>query len=349
LAIAEFTLIYMTTAGFYVVGERISRRLRMAYLRAVIRQNMAFFDQIEAGEVTSSLTTDVNRIQESITSKLSLSLTAAATFGASLAIAFSIHWQLASILTVGMLFVGFAETLGGRLSIRHSTEALRYYHKSTAVVEEAISSMRNVAALGLQQAMEHRQAAHINLAQAAGLRARLSVALMISVLNAAPYFIYGLATWCGVHFISDSSLAATGVIQITMAIVAGAFALGRVAPAMESFISGIASARTLFQTIARRPPFDPFSKKGTTLVEAKGTITLRDVSLVYPSRPGVTVLEKLSCNFPALQTTALVGGSGSGKSSVVGLIARLYEPTEGNVCELCLVLSHENELTPIAC
>lgn len=75
-----FFFIYITTVGFYYVGERVVMRLRYAYLRTILRQNIAFFDTLGAGDVTTRITSNMNLIQEGITSKVSMGLIAVATF-----------------------------------------------------------------------------------------------------------------------------------------------------------------------------------------------------------------------------------------------------------------------------
>lgn len=334
LAIAEFVLIYIATVGFYVAGERISRILRATYLRSIIQQEMAFFDQFGVGELTARITTDINRIQEALSSKLALAFTAAATFSVSLAIALSSCWSLALVVVAGIAVIGMAEALGGRFAVRFQAQALRYHSNGSAIVQEAISSIRHVYAFGLQDVMAQHYEAQLHEAEAAGLKTRFAVALMISVMNSAPYFIYATAFWQGVRFVVEGALTAAEVVQITMATVTGAFSVGRVAPALESFVASIASAGPLIETIvARSHNCDPFSPEGDTIPGTQSTLSLRSMSLVYPSRPDVTVLKNISCDFPASCTTAVVGESGCGKSSIVSLIERFYTPTEGHVCE----------------
>jgi ATP-binding cassette subfamily B (MDR/TAP) protein 1 len=334
LAIAEFVLIYMATVGFYIAGERISRMFRTTYLRSIIQQEMAFFDEFGVGELTERITTDINRIQEALSSKLAVAFTAAATFSVSLAIALSSYWSLAFIVVAGIAVIGVAEALGGRFAIRFQGQALRYYSNGSATVQEAIGSIRHVYAFGLQDAMAQRYENQLHQAEAAGLKARFAVALMISVMNSAPYFIYGTAFWQGVRFVVAGELTATKVVQIAMATVTGAFSVGRVAPALESFVASIASARPLIETIAARPhSCDPFSTDGDTISGIQGALSLQNMSLVYPSRPNVTVLKNINCDFPVYCTTAVVGESGCGKSSIVSLIERFYTPSEGQICE----------------
>jgi ATP-binding cassette subfamily B (MDR/TAP) protein 1 len=331
LGIAEFVFIYIATVGFYHAGERITRNLRRAYLKAIIRQNIAFFDNLNAGEVTTRITSDMNRIQEGITSKISVSLTAGATFVAAVIISFIEYWKLALILLSTVVAIGGAEFLGAKFAVKYSKESFRSYSSGAAIAEEAISSIRHVSAYGIQKAMADRYLSHMRDAERSGIKTRLSVAFMIAVMNAVPYLSYGLAFWQGSRYVVTGEMTASGVVTTTMAIIIGSFAVGRVAPNAESFISSIASAGTVLEAMARRSPQDPFSNDGTRLDCVHGDIQLKDVSLVYPSRPDVQVLNKVNIHFPANQTTAIVGASGCGKSSIIGLIERFYQPTQGEV------------------
>jgi len=95
----------------------------------------------------------------------------------------------------------------------------------------------------------------------------------------------------------------------------------------------VASAGLVLEEIARRSTQDPFSSSGDCPATVRGDIEFRGVSLIYPSRDNRTVLHEVSFACPAMKTTAIVGASGSGKSSIVGLMERFYEPIAGEVCE----------------
>ncbi|KAK1021097.1 GTPase-activating protein, partial [Friedmanniomyces endolithicus] len=110
----------------------------------------------------------------------------------------------------------------------------------------------------------------------------------------------------------------------------GAFALGNVAPNIQAFATAIAAANKIYATIDRVSP-DPESDEGKKIENVEGTIELRHVKHIYPSRPEVVVMEDVSLLVPAGKTTALVGASGSGKSTIVGLVERFYDPVGGEV------------------
>lgn len=84
LAIAEFVCIYVATACWLFTGEHLTQMIREQYLAAILRQNIGFYDKVGAGEITTRITSDMNVIQESISEKVSLTMTGLATFVAAL-------------------------------------------------------------------------------------------------------------------------------------------------------------------------------------------------------------------------------------------------------------------------
>jgi ATP-binding cassette, subfamily B (MDR/TAP), member 1 len=100
---------------------------------------------------------------------------------------------------------------------------------------------------------------------------------------------------------------------------------------MAAFTKAAAAGRKIFVAIERSSLIDPFSEGGKKLKGVRGTIELRKIRHIYPSRPDHMVLDNFSLLFPADKTTALVGPSDSGKSTVIGLIERFYNPVSGEI------------------
>lgn len=87
----------------------------------------------------------------------------------------------------------------------------------------------------------------------------------------------------------------------------------------------------MFETIKRKPKIDASDSSGITLEDIKGDIKLRDVYFRYPARPEVQIFSGFSLYVPSGTTAALVGQSGSGKSTVISLLERFYDPDSGEV------------------
>lgn len=100
---------------------------------------------------------------------------------------------------------------------------------------------------------------------------------------------------------------------------------------MIDFSRAAAAAAELFKLMDRVSQIDPFSQAGLTPDTVEGNIAFNQVSFAYPMRPGVTVLQDFSLKIPAGKVTALVGASGSGKSTIIGLLERWYNAGSGQI------------------
>jgi ATP-binding cassette subfamily B (MDR/TAP) protein 1 len=145
------------------------------------------------------------------------------------------------------------------------------------------------------------------------------------------YVAYAIAFAYGGRLVSEGSTDAGAVLNCVMAILVGTFSISAAAPEMQHVFKGRAAAAKLWETIDRVPVIDSAHEGGAQPPEVAGRIEFNDVTFRYPSRPDTTVLHGLSTVFEAGQTTALVGPSGGGKSTVIALIERFYDPASGGV------------------
>ncbi|RWW74139.1 hypothetical protein BHE74_00017953, partial [Ensete ventricosum] len=107
--------------------------------------------------------------------------------------------------------------------------------------------------------------------------------------------------------------------------------LGQASPCTSAFAAGQVAAFKMFETINRKPEIDAYDTTGTTLVDIRGDIELKDVCFSYPARPHEQILKGLSLFVQGGTSVALVGESGSGKSTIISLIERFYDPQAGEV------------------
>lgn len=110
---------------------------------------------------------------------------------------------------------------------------------------------------------------------------------------------------------------------VILAVVVAATAMTSIAPQSITLTKAASSASELFKTIDRVSEIDPLSEEGLKPDTCQGVIEITDVSFAYPARPDVSVLNSFTLSAPAHRTTALVGASGSGKSTIVGLLGKL--------------------------
>lgn len=107
--------------------------------------------------------------------------------------------------------------------------------------------------------------------------------------------------------------------------------MGQTSPCLNAFAAGQAAAYKMFETIKRKPKIDAYDNSGMVMEDIKGEVELKDVFFRYPSRPEVEIFSGFSLKVSSGTTAALVGQSGSGKSTVISLLQRFYDPEAGEV------------------
>ncbi|KAL0436044.1 UNVERIFIED_CONTAM: ABC transporter B family member 4 [Sesamum radiatum] len=143
---------------------------------------------------------------------------------------------------------------------------------------------------------------------------------------------YALAIWFGGKMILEKGYTGGEVLNVIIAVLTvPCESLGQASPCMTAFAAGQAAAFKMFETISRKPAIDAYDTRGKILEDIRGDIELRDVYFSYPARPNEQIFRGFSLFIPSGTTAALVGQSGSGKSTVISLIERFYDPELGEV------------------
>lgn len=328
--ISKFTT-YAESVGFIHTGERISATIRAKYLEACLQQNMAFFDKLGSGEFTTRITSDANLVQDGISEKMGLTLTAISSFSTAFVIGFITYWKLTLILCAGVVAIIIIMAVGSVFIVKYENRALESYALGGTVAEEVISSIRTATAFGTQEKLAQQYDDHLVDAQKWDMRAKLTIAVNIGAMFSIIYMNYALAFWAGSKYVVSQDIDVGGLLKILLSIMIGAFALGNVSPNLQAFTTAVSAARNIYATIDRVSPINPDSEEGLKLETVQGQVEFRHVKHVYASRPNVVVLRDLNLVIPAGKTTALVGASGSGKSTIVGLLERFYDPVKGQI------------------
>ena len=180
LAIGEFVMIYICTVGFIYSGEHISSKIREQYLAAILRQNIAFFDKLGAGEITTRITADTNLVQDGISEKIALTLTALATFSTAFVIGFIKYWKLTLILSSTVFAIVSIMGGGSSFIIKYNKSSLAAYALGGSVAEEVISSIRNATAFNTQEKLARQYDVHLIEAAKWGSKLKMVLAVMLA-------------------------------------------------------------------------------------------------------------------------------------------------------------------------
>ncbi|BGP31976.1 hypothetical protein JCM10296v2_003755 [Rhodotorula toruloides] len=331
IGIGSFVATWIYMATWIYTGEKATRRIREKYLQAVLRQNIAFFDRMGPGEVTTRIETDTHLIQEGISDKIAISVFFIAIFISGFVIAIIRNWRLALVISTIIPCIAIAGGMMNKYMSAYKQNQLEATAQGATLAEEVLSSIRSVHAFGNQK----RLAAMYDEPNQKTLREGLKSALFngggLAVFFFIIYSSYGLAFYYGTTLIIQGRATSGAVVNVFFSVLIGAFSLAQLAPNLQAISFARGAATEIFATIDRVPSIDSSSEAGLKPEKVDGLIELEGIDFFYPSRPAVQVLYNFNGVFPPGKTTALVGGSGSGKSTCVGLIERFYDPVAGTV------------------
>ncbi|KAJ5368010.1 ABC transporter 1 [Penicillium cataractarum] len=337
LAIAQFVLIYAHLTCWTMYGARLSQRLRENYLQNLLRQEPSHFDDLPPGEVASRLSSDIQTIRSGTSEKVGIVIAAFSFFITAYIVAFIKYWELAAIL-LSLIPAYLLMSFVGSHYIEKYTGLMSDYAASAATIaSEALSNIVVVQAFGANTRLEEKFSRALKLAEHEGLKKAAAVGTQSGVLYFIAYGANGLAFWQGAQRVADAVNGGSGDVTVgstftvIFILIEATLMLSQVAPFLHLFVQAVASYAKLREDIDRQPLIDGTTTSGLRISQAEGGFELKDVSFIYPSRPEIKVLDNITISLPAKKHTALVGLSGSGKSTIAGLVTRLYDPTEGQI------------------
>ncbi|KAL3714525.1 hypothetical protein ACJRO7_006443 [Eucalyptus globulus] len=332
--LAAFTgvMAFLQVTFWMVTGERQAARIRGLYLRAILRQDIAFFDkETNKGEVVGRMSGDTVLIQDAMGEKVGKFIQLMSTFFGGFVIAFIKGWLLTLVMLSSIPPIVVSGGFMSLIIAKMASRGQSIYAKASNVVEQTIGSIRTVASFTGEKLAIANYNEFLEDAYKSGIHEGMAAGLGVGTAFLILFFSYALAVWFGGKMILEKGYTGGEVLNVIMAVLAGSMSLGQASPCLSAFATGQAAAFKMIETINRKPEIDSCDTRGKTLNGIRGDITLKDVYFSYPARPDELIFNRFSLYIPSGMTAALVGQSGSGKSTVISLIERFYDPQAGEV------------------
>ncbi|KAL0573652.1 hypothetical protein V5O48_008298, partial [Marasmius crinis-equi] len=331
IGVGQFLVTYIYMFTWVYTGEVNAKRVREHYLRAVLRQDIAFFDKVGAGEVTTRIQTDTHLVQQGTSEKVALVVNYLSAFFTAFILSFARSWRLALALCSILPVTTTAGFVMSRFISRYMQQSRGFIAAGGSLAEEVISTVRTAKAFGSQKTLSGLYDEHIEKSRIVDTKAAVIHGCGLSVFFFVIYSAYGLAFSFGVTLTLRGEADVGVVTNVFMAFLIGSFVLSALPPELQAIGHARGAATKLYSTIDRVPAIDSADPGGLKPDDVEGELSLENVTFAYPSRPGIIVAKNLSLTFATGKKAALVGSSGSGKSTVIALIERFYDPLSGVV------------------
>ncbi|MDP5217976.1 ABC transporter transmembrane domain-containing protein [Ruegeria sp. 2205SS24-7] len=313
------------------LGERVVADIRMAVFDRVIGMSPEFFERIMTGEVLSRITTDTTLIQSVLGSSVSIALRNMLLFFGGLILMLLTSAKLTGMVLLLIPIVIVPILVLGRRLRRISRENQDWIAASSGSAGEALSAVQTVQAY-TGEAASRAQFAEMTETSYEVSRVRIRTRAILTVIVIFLVFsgVVGVL-WMGANAVRVGTMTEGTLIQFVIysVIMAGSVAalseiwseLQRAAGATERLVELLHAKDTVLDPGAPVQLPEP----------VKGEIALDAVSFRYPSRPEHLALDDLSLTVAPGETVALVGPSGAGKTTVIQMMQRFYDPDQGRV------------------
>ncbi|KAF7885179.1 hypothetical protein EAF00_010997 [Botryotinia globosa] len=304
-------------------------RLRASYLKSTIHQDTGLVRQ---GKVADNFATSINSIEDALAEKLGVFMQAGSTVIVCLIIAFVHSWQLTLVLfsTIVLLFISNFGTAA--LDTRFEQKIQQVEESAANLAEEMFNSIRMVMACVAESKLVDDYTAILEAARIKRMQMSPILVVQLSMSYFALLSSHALAFWHGTILLNQGKISSGGTIVIViLSINQGTNGMRKILPIYGILSKARAASVNMNRVINSTTTLNSLRSGDLVLENIKGEIELHDISYFCPSRPCVNVLDHLKIRFEAGKMTVLVGTSGSGKSTIVGLIERWYEPTQGTV------------------
>ncbi|GLJ37717.1 hypothetical protein SUGI_0766220 [Cryptomeria japonica] len=311
-------------------GERQASRMRRKYLMAVLRQEVAFFDTagVDTAEVVNSISNDTLIIQDVFSEKVPNFIMNLSTFASCYGAAFYLSWRLTLVTLPFITLLIIPGVLYGRRLMAIGGKMHAEYNKASSIAEQALSSVRTVYSFVAEEKVMAKFSAALEGSVKLGIKQGLAKGLAMGA-SGVNFAIWAFITWYGSTLVLHHGLSGGKILATGYSLILGGLALGTALPNLKYFSEASTAAFQIFEMIHRVPEINWEDTNGKVLEKVSGEIELRNVEFIYPSRPDTVILSNFNLIIPAGKTVALVGSSGSGKSTVISLIERFYDPIRG--------------------
>ncbi|KAG6716063.1 hypothetical protein I3842_04G028800 [Carya illinoinensis] len=336
---SQFLVILCFTSGicsglrsgcFGVANMILVERLKETFYSAILFQDISFFDREAVGDLTSRLGADCQRLSRVIGNDVHLILRNTVQGTGALINLLNLSWPLTlstlvicSVLLTIFLFYGQYQKRAAKLTQEFTADA-------NEVAQATLSLVRSVRAYGTERKEIGRYKQCLDKLVFINFRESVAYGLWNMSFSTLYRSTQVIALLLGGMSIMSGYVSAEQLTKYILYCEWLIYATWRFTDSFSSLLQSVGASEKVFQLMDLLPS-DQFLSKGVKLQRVMGNIRFVNVSFHYPSRSMVPILEDINISVQASEVVAIVGLSGSGKSTIVNLLLRLYEPINGQI------------------
>jgi ABC-type multidrug transport system fused ATPase/permease subunit len=324
---------FLQLAMLGVSGERLTRKLRSRAFRALLRQEMGFFDRKEnaVGSLSTRLATEATLVKGITGDTLGAAALAISTIFVGFTISFTGCWRLALVLSAVFPLMAISSIFQVKFLSGFDASAKKDFAASGAIASEAVDNIRTVTGLGIQDYWLNRYGESLLPPLKKGSKTALLTGIAFGFSEVTMFGLWAIAFWVGAKFIANGQCTFLGLMKTVTSILFAGLSLGNIAMFVPDIAAAVVAATNIFRLLDRESRMDSLCQAGRRFENMCGQVDFREAEFEYPSRADVAVIRGLNLSVAPGKTLALVGQSGCGKSTVVSLLERFYDVRSGSL------------------
>lgn len=320
--------------NFSIMGERLTKRVREKILEKLMTFEIGWFDQDEntSAAICARLSTEANMVRSLVGDRMSLLVQAVFSAAFAYTVGLVLSWRLTLVMiAVQPLVIGsfYARSVLMKSMAEKSRKAQR---EGSQLASEAVTNHKTIVAFSSQKKILGLFAATLKAPKKESARQSWISGLGLFSSQFFNTAATALAYWYGGRLLTQNMISSEHIFQAFLILLFTAYIIADAGSMTSDISRGSNAVGSVFAILDRKTEIDPDHRSRRDLKRRlKGKVELRSVSFSYPTRPEQIVLRGLSLKIDAGKTVALVGQSGSGKSTIIGLIERFYDPSSGSI------------------
>ncbi|KAF8369219.1 haf-4 [Pristionchus pacificus] len=314
--------------SFEYAYARINRAIRFDLFTGLVRQDIAFYDAHKTGEIASRLTADCQTMSDTVALNVNVFLRNIVMLFGSMLFMMSLSWRLSLITFILVPIIFVASKIFGTYYDLLSERTQNAIADSNDVAEEVLSTMRTVRSFACERVEGDRFYEKLTVTLAVTRTKAIAYVGFIWVSEVFQTFIIVAVLWYGGHLVLSGKMKKELLVSFLLYQMQLGDNLRQMGEVWTGLMQSVGASRKVFEYIDREPSIQ---HHGTCQQEVRGKIEFRNVHFSYPTRPHQPILRDLSFTVEPGETVALVGPSGSGKSSCIALLENFYQPNAGQV------------------
>ncbi|XP_022073581.1 ATP-binding cassette sub-family B member 9 isoform X1 [Acanthochromis polyacanthus] len=329
LALASSLAMGVRGGVFTLTFARLNLRLRNHLFRTLMRQEIAFFDENHTGDIISRLSADTTQVSDLISVNINIFLRSIIKGVGFLIFMFGMSWKLTMVGIMGFPFIGLVSQLYGEYYKKLTKDVQTTLAEANKVAEETISSMRTVRSFANESGEADSYFAKLLLMFQLNKKQALAYSCYVWSSCISELALEVAVLYYGGHLVVTGQMSSSDLISFFIYMLEIGECLESIASVYTGLMQGVGAAEKVFEYLDRKPkhPADGAEAPET----CTGLVEFKDITFAYPTRPETDILKGVSFTLRPGEVTALVGPSGSGKSSCVSLLENFYLPQEGQV------------------